>query len=58
MASRQSFKEHAILLMATILKISHEDFVEQKLPSFLTLIKFKEFFKSKKTYAFELKITN
>ena len=58
MTSRQSFREHAILLMATILKVSHEDFVEQKLASFLTLIKFKEFFKSKKTYAFELKITN
>jgi hypothetical protein len=28
MASRSNYKEHAILLMATILKISHEDFVE------------------------------
>ena len=58
LAARQSYREHAILLMATILKISHEDFVEQKLASFLTLVKFKEFFKSKKTYAFELKVTN
>lgn len=44
--------------MATILKISHEDFVEQKIASFLSLIKFREFFKSKKSYALELKITN
>lgn len=58
MASRSNYKEHAVLLMATILKISHKDFVEHKLPSFLTLIKFKDFFKSKKTYAFELKLTN
>ena len=58
MATRQSFKEHAVLLMATILKISGDDFVEQKLVSFLTLIKFREFFKSKKTYALEVKITN
>ena len=28
LASRQSYKEHAILLMATILKISNDDFVE------------------------------
>ena len=28
LAARQSYKEHAVLLMATILKISHEDFVE------------------------------
>ena len=44
--------------MATILKISSEDFVEQKLVNFVTLIKFKDFFKSKKSYAYELKITN
>ena len=44
--------------MATILKISHEDFVEQKWASFLTLIKFNSFFKSKKSYAMELKISN
>ena len=58
MATRQIYKEHAVLLMATILKISSEEFIEQKWVSFLTMIKFKDFFKSKKTYAYELKIAN
>ena len=58
LASRQTYKEHAVLLMATILKISHETFVEQKWANFLTLIKFSGFFKSKKSYATELKICN
>ena len=58
MIKKDNFKEHAFLLMATILKVSSEDFLHQKLPVFLQQVKFSSFFKKKTQYAFDLKIIN
>ena len=44
LSKKDNFKEHACLLMATILKVASGAFVEQKIASFLQLIKFNAFF--------------
>ena len=58
LSKKENFREHAFLLMSTILKIASQDFIEQKIAGFLQQIKFSTFFQNKKSYAFELKITN
>ena len=58
LSKKDNFREHSFLLMATILKVSSEDFIEQKLASFLDKVKFNTFFQRKNTYAFDLKVTN
>jgi hypothetical protein len=58
LSKKESLREYAHYLMATILKVETEDFVEQNLGRFLEQIKFNAFFQSKKTYASELKLIN
>lgn len=58
LSKKESLREYAHYLMATILKVETEDFVEQNLSKFLTAVKFNQFFQSKKTYHAELKLVN
>ena len=58
LSKKDSLREYAQYLMATILKVETEDFVEQNLAKFLTQIKFNQFFQNKKTYQTELKLIN
>lgn len=50
LSKKESLREYAHYLMATILKVETEDFVDRNLGKFLTQIKFNQFFQSKKTY--------
>ena len=60
---KEKLREQAYLLMAQILKISTDDFLNQNLSKFLTIIKFQKFFQSTKEVSAEqtlgqLKIIN
>lgn len=45
---KEGLRELCYLLMATILKIAPDDFIEQNLQKFLTTIKFNSFFQPNK----------
>jgi hypothetical protein len=50
LSKKEGLREYAHYLMASILKVETEDFVEQNLSKFFTQIKFNQFFQSKKSY--------
>lgn len=50
LAKKESLREYAHYLMATILKVETEDFVDQNLGKFLAQVKFNQFFQTTKNY--------